>query len=104
MRGVSQPGHRYPVVWAMDEFVTRLLAMPAGYREGHYEGRRYSATVEISADGRRRKLYAEELGGRDHISFNFYQLNDGAPLLKPCEMPEQKVIDFVLGFAPETAA
>lgn len=41
---------------------------------------------------------AEELGGDDYISLNLYLPRSGA-LLRPCEMPEQKVIDFVLGLS-----
>ena len=87
----------------MEQFLKRLMELPLGYSEGHYNNRRYGTTLSVSADGKRRKLYAEELGGSDHISFNLYFLDAGNPLLKPCEMPAQKVIDFVLGYAPETA-
>ena len=43
------------------------------------------------------KLFAEELGGADRVSFNLYFLDGKPPLLKPCEMPQDKVVDFVLG-------
>ncbi|MEO0465285.1 MAG: hypothetical protein AAF216_01985 [Pseudomonadota bacterium] len=56
-------------------------------------------TVERSADGKRVKLYGEALGGADHVSFNLY-LAGGVYRLKPCEMPEDKVIAFVLGYGP----
>ncbi|WP_437397278.1 hypothetical protein [Flagellimonas lutimaris] len=40
------------------------------------------------------KLYADELGGNDFISLNYYMtLKD--ELLKPCEMSVQKVIHFL---------
>lgn len=54
-------------------------------------------TVERLADGRQVKLYAEALGGTDHVSFNLYLPRSGKVLLKPCEMPEKKVIAFTLG-------
>ncbi len=85
----------------MRTFLERFDALPEGYSEGRYQGRRYAATISLSSDGKRRKLYAEELGGRDHVSFNLFILETGAPLLKPCEMPAEKVIDFVCGFAPD---
>jgi hypothetical protein len=56
--------------------------------------------VTASEDGQRWKIWAEELGGRDFVSGNAYQLADGRWLFKPCEMPDEKVIDFLLGFAP----
>jgi 3-isopropylmalate dehydratase small subunit len=41
------------------------------------------------------KIYAEELGGNDIISGNYYpMIKEGT--LKPCEMSDAKVIDFVL--------
>ncbi|RKF08598.1 hypothetical protein DEM25_001010 [Oceaniradius stylonematis] len=84
----------------MQAFLDRFLALPAGYSEGQYGGRRYGVSVSSSADGRRRKLYAEELGGKDHVSLNLYFLASGKPLLKPCETPQARVIDFVMGFKP----
>ena len=58
-------------------------------------------TVARSADGRRHSLYGEELGGADRISLNLYLLSDDRPVLKPCEMPEAKVVDFVLRYEPD---
>ena len=49
------------------------------------------------AAGRSQKLEAEELGGPDYISFNLFRLSSGEVLLKPCEMPRKKVIDFITG-------
>ncbi len=52
------------------------------------------------AGGRSTKLVATELGGTDYISLNVYDLRRG-PLLKPCEMPEQKVIAFLVDLSAE---
>lgn len=49
---------------------------------------------ETRLQGRLIKLYAEELGGNDFVSLNYYETAT-APRLKPCEMPEQKVIGFI---------
>ncbi|WP_233356053.1 hypothetical protein [Henriciella aquimarina] len=59
-------------------------------------------SLQRSSDGRRVKLYGEALGGADHVSFNLYVVA-GQARLKPCEMPRQKVIDFVAGFRPDKA-
>jgi len=75
-----------------------FLDLDAGYYKVMFRDRTYGMRIDVSRDGKRRKLYAEELGGTDHISCNLYLLNDQAPLLKPCEMPEQKVLDFISGF------
>ena len=82
----------------MDAFLARMEAMPAGYREGRYGNRRYGVTASASADGRRRWLFAAELGGPDRVSCNLYRLADGRAALRPCEMTAEKVIAFVLGF------
>ena len=83
-----------------ESFAARLDAMVPGYHEGHYDGRRFGVTLKVSADGRRRWLYAEELGGTDFVSANVFLLGGGRVLLKPCEMTEEKVVAFVLGFVP----
>lgn len=72
-------------------------ALPEGGYGGTFQGRRYRITKAVMATGRSQKLQAEELGGNDYISFNLYRLADGAALLKPCEMPESKVVAFILG-------
>lgn len=81
----------------MDRFWPCLKTIPEGYSTGHYKGRSYGVSLEISADKKRYKLYAEELGGTEFVSFNFYRLT-GGDQLNPCEMPEDKVVDFVCGF------
>lgn len=81
----------------MDTFLNALSLMPSGYTTGMFEGARYGITVERLADGRQVKLYAEELGGNNHVSFNLYLPRSGQILLKPCEMPAEKVMAFVSG-------
>ncbi|WP_207417686.1 hypothetical protein [Roseomonas haemaphysalidis] len=85
----------------MDRFLAKLDTLPAGYSEGHYEGQRYGITLSASADGRRRWLYGEELGGTGRVSANLYRLADGRVALRPCEMPEAWVMGFVIGFVPD---
>ncbi len=77
-------------------FRTALDLIPEGYCEGLYQGRRYGLQKTSHAGGRSLKLFARDLGGTDFISLNLYHLASG-DLLKPCEMPEAKVRDFVLG-------
>ena len=79
------------------DFVSAFDAMPVGGYGGTYQGRRYRITKTIMATGRSQKLEAEELGGTDYVSFNLYRLSGGETLLKPCEMPESKVVAFVTG-------
>ena len=57
--------------------------------------KRYLLRKETQLNGKLIKLYAEELGGNNFISLNYYpELQNG--LLKPCEMPQEKVIEFIL--------
>lgn len=85
----------------MEAFRDRLQTLPRGYSEGRYRGRSWRTVLRISEDGRRWSLHAEALGASDCVSFNFYLLETGGPLLKPCEMPVEKVLDFVARYAPE---
>jgi hypothetical protein len=85
----------------LQHFLTALDEFPRGYSQGSYDGRRWGATLMDASDGRRIKLFAEQLGGRDFVSFNLYLTGGGTPQLKPCEMPAAVVIDFVLGYEPD---
>lgn len=76
-------------------FYTALLALPNGANDVHYLGKRYLLRKETLLEGKLLKLYAEELGGNNIVSGNYYATIKGG-MLKPCEMSEAKVIDFVL--------
>jgi hypothetical protein len=82
------------------EWLERLASIPVGYSEGVYEGRRWGVTSAVSADGRRRWLYGEELGGPGRVSFNLYRTAAGLAL-RPCEMSAEWVTAFVLGYVPD---
>lgn len=68
--------------------------LPEGYSEGLYRGVKYGITKTTFAQGRSFKIYAERWGGNDFISLNYY-ITRQKELLKPCEMPVAKVIDFL---------
>jgi hypothetical protein len=85
------------------EFNHALAALPDGYVEGHFLGRKWGSTIKRSEDGRRVWLYAEELGGTDIISFNLYVVSPERPVVKPCEMSLEKVTEFVIAFVPASA-
>ena len=80
--------------------VDRLERFPDGTSFGRFRGRRYRVHVSRPLE-RIVKLYAEELGGNDVVSFNLYALQDAGETLKPCEMSSAKVIQFVLEFDPD---
>jgi len=76
-------------------FYTKLLALPNGANNVLYKGKRYLLTKYTLLDGKLIKIYAEELGANDIVSGNYYPSMKGG-MLKPCEMSDAKVIDFVL--------
>jgi hypothetical protein len=77
------------------EFYTKLLALPNGANNVWYRNKRYLLRKETLLEGRLLKIYAEELGNTDVVSGNYYSsIKNG--MLKPCEMSDRKVIDFVL--------
>lgn len=77
------------------EFYTKLLALPNGAHDVRYLRKRYLLRKETLLGGKLLKVYAEELGGNDIVSGNYYPTMKGG-MLKPCEMSDKKVIDFVL--------
>ena len=75
-------------------FHERLLSFEDGAYDVLYQERRYLFRKETHLNGKLIKVYAEELGDTNFISLNYYpQTADG--LLKPCEMPDEKVIEFI---------
>jgi hypothetical protein len=68
--------------------------LPEGYSEGFYNNRKYGITKSIFNNGNSFKIYGKELGGTNFISLNYY-ITKGKDLIKPCEMPEQKVRHFL---------
>ena len=71
-----------------------IAAVPLGYSICKFRGKKYGVTKSVHNLGKSVKIYAEELGGEDFISLNFYQ-TDRSDILKPCEMPEEKVLQFL---------
>lgn len=75
-------------------FKKKLLNLPAGSFYCIYKGSRYLAAKHLYSKGRIIKIYAEELKGNDIVSGNYFTTVKNG-LLKPCEMSDEKVIDFV---------
>jgi peptide-methionine (S)-S-oxide reductase len=68
--------------------------IPEGYSEGMYMNTKYGITKSVFNNNKSFKVYAKELQGTNFISLNYY-ITSTKKLLKPCEMPEQKVIHFL---------
>lgn len=76
-------------------FASKLATFPIGTFRGSVRGKDWIVTRSLVSGGKGEKLVAQALDGSDYISLNLYHLGSG-DLLKPCEMPEAKVRDFVL--------
>ncbi len=81
----------------MSDLWKKIQTIPLGYCKASYKGKTYGLSRTDFNQGKSTKVYAEELGGTDFISFNFYQTQ--SELLKPCEMPVEKVLDFLEYFS-----
>lgn len=86
----------------MQDFLDAFDALPFGAFTGTAHDRRYVVVKSGFAGDASQKLVAEELGGSDYISLNLYRTRSGA-LLRPCEMPETKVIAFILDLRIDAA-
>ena len=71
-----------------------IQAFPEGYSEGVFAKKKYGISKQTFNAGKSFKVFAEELGGKDFISLNFYVTSQDE-ILKPCEMPKEKVIAFL---------
>ncbi len=79
----------------MNIFNTKLHALKDGAYDVSFKNRRYLLRKETLLEGKLIKLYAQELGGNDFISLNYYPFIKKG-LLKPCEMPVKKIKNFIL--------
>ncbi len=71
--------------------------IPIGYSEKNIHGVKFGIRKSDFNKGKSIKVFAEELGGNEFISFNYYKTS--TPYLKPCEMPENKVLDFLNAYS-----
>ncbi len=77
------------------DFHEKINHLNDGTYDVYFHEKRYLLSKQTLLEGKLIKLYAQELGGKDFISLNYYpEIKEG--LLRPCEMPVQKVVDFIL--------
>jgi hypothetical protein len=72
----------------------KIRTLPIGYSEVIFQHKKYGITRTDFNNGYSIKIYAEELGGKDFISLNYY-ITSSSESLKPCEMSKEKVIHFI---------
>ena len=68
--------------------------IPLGYTKATYRDQTWGVSHTRYANGRSGKIFAEQLGGTDFVSCNYYFGKEKVHL-KPCEMPTAKVLDFL---------
>lgn len=78
-------------------WLDKLKLLEEGYQEVYFRKQRYSLTKSTFNQGKSIKVFAKDLGGNNFISCNVYEIQSGH-LLKPCEMPREKVIEFLESF------
>jgi len=83
-----------------NSLTTAINNLAEGYSEVWYHGDRYGVSKSIFNQGKSIKVFARQLGGNHFISFNYYIKSDSY-LLKPCEMPESIVLDFLKKYNDE---
>ncbi|WP_226689297.1 hypothetical protein [Ruegeria arenilitoris] len=83
-------------------FLNAFFALPEGTFTGYANGRHYVVSRSVFGAGRFLKLVAHQLGGPDYISMNLYLTRQSGALLRPCEMPADKVVSFVTALIPDT--
>lgn len=83
--------------------MNKLQKLPEGYTKVIFNHKTYGLTLSNFNRGKSVKVYAKELGGNNFISFNYYTIN-GRGVVKPCEMPLQKVTYFMENIIIQRAA
>ncbi len=77
------------------ELKEKIQQFPIGYSKAVYQGKLYGVSRTDFNKGKSIKLYAEELGGNNYISLNFYSTIT-SEIIKPCEMEIEKVSHFLV--------
>jgi len=78
----------------MNNMHKNISRIPLGYSKGMYQDELFGISKTEFNGGKSIKIYAESLSGNDFISLNYYMTSKGE-ILKPCEMPEEKVRKFL---------
>lgn len=81
------------------ELDSLLRAIPEGWSRAEIDGQAWGVTRVTRAGGRMISLNAERLGHSDQLGANVWITSDG-PVLRPCEVPTDKVMRFLRAVAP----
>lgn len=82
-----------------DELKSLIQTIPEGWSRTHIDGQMWAVTRITRAGGKVISIEAEQLGTSERFGANVWDTHQGA-ILRPCEVPEDKVLRF-LRFAAE---
>ncbi|UWQ22716.1 hypothetical protein [Jannaschia sp. W003] len=82
-----------------DAVARALDALPWGTFRGRSLGHEWIVSRTRFNGGASEKVVARALGAEGYVSTNLYRLARG-PALRPCEMPADDVVRFVLDLVP----
>lgn len=78
---------------------TLLRAIPEGWTRAEVDGKAWGVTRVTRAGGKVISLNAERLGDTEQLGANVWITSDG-PILRPCEVPAEEVLQFLRAAAP----
>lgn len=76
------------------ELDTLLRAIPEGWTRAEVDGQAWGVTRVTRAGGKVISLDAERLGGAEQLGANVWITSKG-PILRPCEVPAEMVMQFL---------
>lgn len=83
-----------------DRDLAALVSLiPEGSSRTHIAGQPWSISRTTRAGGKVVSIDAEHLGGTEQLGANVWLTTEGA-VLRPCEVPEEKVMQFLRAAAP----
>lgn len=76
------------------ELDTLLRTIPEGWTRAEVDGEAWSVTRVTRAGGKVISINAERLGDTEQLGANVWITSEG-PILRPCEVPAEDVLQFL---------
>jgi peptide-methionine (S)-S-oxide reductase len=88
---------------ATNELTELLRAIPEGWSRTEIDGSGWAVTRTTRAGGKVVSIDAEQLGTAERFGANVW-ITDDETILRPCEVPEEKVLRFMRAAAAAFSA
>lgn len=85
------------------ELDTLLETIPEGWSRTTLAGDAWGVRRSTHAGGKVISVTAERLGGTEQLGANVWITSEG-PILRPCEVPEEKIMEFLRAAAEAYSA